>query len=167
MILFHERLDASKALAWGVAQTLSEHPLSAALELAQTLGPDQSLARTLAKTLIDARAGGGGGGREEGLRAERVAEGLLYEAKHQPRAVICGLGLAAPDEVYTQRQVADLLGVRDPRMRCKRARAPTRKGVLPPLARPSLATPVGPSCLRRGLPLTSAGPPPELRQTSA
>ena len=36
------------------AQRLSEQPLSAALELAQTLGPDQSLARTLAKTLIDA-----------------------------------------------------------------------------------------------------------------
>ena len=118
VILFHERLDAARAVEWGVAQTLSEHPLQDAMALAQSLGPDQSLARSLAKQLIDACAGGGGGGgHEASLRSERLAEGLLYEAKAVPRAVLCGLGLAAPEEAYTQAEVADLLKVDDPRVR--------------------------------------------------
>ena len=116
VILFHERIDAQRAVEWGVAQSVSDTPLRDALELAQTLGADQLLARTLAKTLIDARAGGGGGN-EESLRNERIAEGLLYEAKYRPRAVICGIGTAAPEERYTQKDVADLLKVDDPRMR--------------------------------------------------
>ena len=117
VILFHERVHAERAVEWGIAQTLSDTPLRDALELAQSLGGEQLLARTLAKTLIDARGGGGGGGHEESLRNERIAEGLLYEAKYRPRAVICGIGTAAPEERYTQQAVADLLKVNDPRMR--------------------------------------------------
>ena len=101
---------------WGVAQKLCDNPLQAAMELAQKLGSEQALARTLAKTLIDARVGAGGG-HEESLRCERIAEGLLYEAKHKPRAVICGIGTAAPEERYTQKEVANLLQVNDPRLR--------------------------------------------------
>ena len=116
VVLFHERIDANRALEWGVAQSISENPLQEALELAEKFGTDQSLARSLAKSLIDSH-GGGGGGHEESLKSERIAEGLLYEAKYKPRAVICGLGTAAPEERYTQKEVADLLQVDDPRMR--------------------------------------------------
>jgi len=85
------------------------------MELAAKLGSNQALARTLAKALIDARVGGAG--HDDSLRSERIAEGLLYEAKYSPRAVIAGLGTAAPEERYTQAEVANLLGVNDPRMR--------------------------------------------------
>jgi len=115
VILFHERLDAGTAIEWGVAQSLSETPLADALALADKLGTDHSLARALAKQLIDAH--GSGASHEDSLRMERVAEGLLYESKYQPRPVICGLGTAAPEERYTQKEVADLLEVHDPRMR--------------------------------------------------
>ena len=99
--------------------------MAVAMELAATLGADQSLARTLAKALIDARVGGGG--HEDSLRSERIAEGLLYEAKYKPRAVICGLGTAAPEERYTQKEVADLLQVAPPR---PRPTAPLARGQL-------------------------------------
>jgi enoyl-CoA hydratase len=115
VILFHERLSANSALEWGLALSLSPTPLTAALELAAKLGTDQALARTLAKMLIDARVGGGA--HEDSLRSERIAEGLLYEAKYKPRAVLVGIGTAAPEERYTQAEVANLLGVDDPRMR--------------------------------------------------
>ena len=67
----------------------SETPLADAMAMAQKLGSDQSLARSLAKQLIDAHSGAG---HEDSLRSERIAEGLLYEAKYKPRAVLCGLG---------------------------------------------------------------------------
>ena len=115
VVLFHERIDANRALEWGVAQSISENPLQRRSNWPK-FGTDQSLARSLAKSLIDSH-GGGGGGHEESLKSERIAEGLLYEAKYKPRAVICGLGTAAPEERYTQKEVADLLQVDDPRMR--------------------------------------------------
>jgi predicted naringenin-chalcone synthase len=113
VILFHEKIDAERAVEWGVASHVSETPLEDAFALVEKLGTDNTLARALAKSLIDAR----GGGHEDALRLERIAEGLLYEAKYKPRAVICGLGTAAPEERYTQKEVADLLQVDDPRMR--------------------------------------------------
>jgi len=113
VILFHEKLDAQRALDWGVVQQLSETPMTDARLLAGRLSSDHALARQLAKQVID----GVGGGATDSLKSERVAEGLLYEAKHTPRAIICGIGKASPDEVYTQREVADLLKVNDLRMR--------------------------------------------------
>lgn len=45
------------------------------------LSSEHALARRLAKQVIDGSRGGGG----DSLKAERVAEGLLYEAKYKPR----------------------------------------------------------------------------------
>ena len=74
VVLFHERIDANRALEWGVAQSISENPLQEALELAEKFGTDQSLARSLAKSLIDSH-GGGGGGHEESLKASGLRRG--------------------------------------------------------------------------------------------
>merc|ERR1719265_351054 len=90
--------------------------MEAAMALAKKLGSSEtSMAISLAKQTINAAAGTGDN--SGSLRMERVTEGLLYELKRKPRAVIEGVGLAAPDEVYTQEQVADLLKIKDPRIR--------------------------------------------------
>ena len=51
------------------------------------------------------------------LLLERVSEAALYEAKRRARAILLGVGTAAPDERYTQSEVADMLQIADPRVR--------------------------------------------------
>ena len=101
LVLFEDKLDAPTAAAWGVVRAVSAAPFADALKLAGAMTGGGGLARQLAKQVID-HAGGGIDGT---LLLERVSEAALYEAKRKPRAMLLGVGTAAPDEQYSQSQV--------------------------------------------------------------
>ena len=74
VILGGEHISAVQAHNWGLVHRLSDEPRKEALEWAHSLLTKDSLALKLAKQVLTAPS----------LKAERLAEAILYERKTQP-----------------------------------------------------------------------------------
>jgi enoyl-CoA hydratase/carnithine racemase len=100
IIICKLRLSAAKALEWGVVSYLDDQPIEFAHKLALEICSAQSSTAVAAAKLVINNAGGAGGeGGDSSLKLERVAAGMLYEAKLQRQAQIIGFGTALPPKV--------------------------------------------------------------------